>query len=89
MTFYGQLPLPEHAGQIAYLFIGSLDNWEPLSDGNAVVIQPAFTCHRPTVATARGPRLYERVHELGDGVECYVFVRDDLNSVLAWTPRSR
>lgn len=74
MTFYGQLPLPEHSGQIAYLFIGSRDNWQPLSDGNAVVVQPASTCHRPTVATARGPRLYERVHEL-DGFVQFSYAR--------------
>lgn len=68
LIFYGQLPLPEHPGRMAYIFYGQEgdnENWEPLHPGNAVVVQPGGPCHLPTVALEEGPRLFREHAEPG------------------------
>lgn len=48
MIFYGQLPLPGEPERMAYIFLSG-DSWAhtfvPLSDGNALVLQPGAPCH--------------------------------------------
>ena len=66
LVFYGQLPVGGDASCTAYLFF-SLDadvaSWEPLGEGNALVVQPGEPCQLQTVAQATGPHLFERVPE--------------------------
>ncbi len=63
MIFYGQLPVIDEPGRVAYIFIdlsGDTDSFQFLSDGNAVVVQPGLAPQVPTQATASGPGLFER-----------------------------
>jgi HEAT repeats len=66
LVFYGQLPVGGDTTRMAYLFF-SLDadvaSWEPLGEGNALVVQPGEACQLQTVAQATGPGLYEHVAE--------------------------
>jgi hypothetical protein len=68
LTFHGQLPVPGHPGQMAYVFFaGSGDelSGEPLSEGSAVVVQPAGTCHLSTTPLRSGPGIWRVVEEPG------------------------
>jgi hypothetical protein len=60
LIFYGQLPLLGQPRRTAYVFVGFDASWEPLGEGNAVVVQPgpapSHIAHRPC---ATGPGLYE------------------------------
>jgi HEAT repeats len=66
LVFYGQLPVGGDTPRMAYLFF-SLDadvaSWEPLGEGNALLVQPGDACQLQTVGQATGPGLYERVPE--------------------------
>ncbi len=66
LVFYGQLPVDGDTPRTAYLFF-SLDadvaSWEPLGEGNAMIVQPGEPCQLQTVAQATGPHLFERVPE--------------------------
>lgn len=64
MVFYGQLPLIDESGRIAYVFFdlsGETDSFEFLGDGNAVVVQPGPAPQVPIQKTATGPGLFELV----------------------------
>lgn len=66
LVFYGQLPLAGYGRRTAYLFFRldpDAESWEPLGQGNALVLQPGEPCQLQTVAQATGPRLFERVAE--------------------------
>jgi hypothetical protein len=68
LTFHAQLPVPGHQGQMAYVFFAEAaddDSWGPLSSGNAVVVQPAGTCHLPTAPLRHGPGIWRIVEEPG------------------------
>lgn len=61
LTFHGQLPLDD--SRTAYIFINGshdVETWEPLGDGNAVVIQPGPPSHLPSRPLVTGPRVYLR-----------------------------
>lgn len=65
LIFYGQLPVPGTEA-IAYIFVNGDEDaptWKPLSEGNALVVQPDGEAHLPTVERDRGPQLYEPVVE--------------------------
>lgn len=59
LMFYGQLPLPDDVERTAYIFLAGPEEWQPLSGGNAVVVQPGNRCHLPTRPHAVGPQLYQ------------------------------
>ena len=66
LVFYGQLPLPGPDGKTAYVFLGGPHEWQPLGQGNAVVVQPGPPPHLPTRPLPVGPQLYESVSEETD-----------------------
>jgi len=66
MIFLGQLPLLGHDNRLAYIFFSNEvdETWEPLSVGNAVVVQPGDgAAHVPTAPLEVGPQLFEIVHD--------------------------
>jgi hypothetical protein len=67
MVFCGQLPLLGTLAAVAYIFIAidGAPTFEPLSDGNAVVIQRGAPPHRPVDRRSTGPGLHERVPQPG------------------------
>jgi hypothetical protein len=59
MIFYGQLPLPGDPERMAYIFLSGdshAHTFEPLGEGNALVLQPGAPSHRPTAPMAEGPQ---------------------------------
>lgn len=57
LLFFGQVPLPD--GRTAFIFLGGPHEWEPLGQGNAVVVQPGSgLCQLPTRPVARAPQIY-------------------------------
>jgi hypothetical protein len=60
LIFYGQLPLLDDTGRLAYIFIGTENSWQPLGEGNAVIVQPGPpAAHIECRPTPTGPQLYE------------------------------
>ena len=62
LVFYAQLPLLGEPVRIAYVFVSAderADTFRPLSDGNAVVIQPGGQPHLKTTPMRKGPAIFE------------------------------
>jgi HEAT repeat protein len=60
LIFYGQLPVLGEPRRLACIFIGGEKSWQPLGEGNAVILQPGPSApHVACRATATGPQLYE------------------------------
>lgn len=61
LVFLGQLPLIGSPVRTAYIFVNADDHattFKPLTDGNAVVIQPGGASHLPTAPMIQGPALF-------------------------------
>jgi hypothetical protein len=59
MMFFGQLPLPGNPQRVAYIFFdtNNPENFVPLGDGNALLIQPGAPPQTKTVPRNTGPSL--------------------------------
>jgi HEAT repeats/PBS lyase HEAT-like repeat len=67
MVFYAQLPVFTGTQQrTAYVFIDPEgDHWEPLGQGNAVIVQPGALGEPMTAPLTTGPQVFERIEEAG------------------------
>jgi hypothetical protein len=67
MLFYGQLPLDDQPGRMAYVFVAldeDAETWEPLGTGNALVVQPGPPPSVRTEPRATGPARYALAEDL-------------------------
>ncbi len=61
LVFFAQLPIMGQPARTAYVFVSADERaatFEPLSDGNAVVVQPGGAPHLPTAPMVQGPALF-------------------------------
>lgn len=68
LVFYGQLPLVGSPQRFAYIFINlawDAKTWEPLSDGNAVIVQPGAAPQLSTAEHRTAPGLFDAVSQPG------------------------
>jgi HEAT repeats len=66
LVFFAQLPLVGEIARTAYVFVSADENaatFAPLSDGNAVVVQPGGAPHLASAPMSHGPALFEGIQD--------------------------